>query len=262
MDNSTQETTVPDKERARMSIWSKVMTFVILACIGQLYIFGLIAVIRGYSIRSNVPLYNIFMATIPLIIISLLINLNSSKPNLRKALIVGIPFLLTFTFTYLIRSQQGYHYYSGGGLYIENKYEESIIAYQKEINTWYLRCLYNQHESSALFNIAMAYCQLEKFDQARKTYELITKRFDGYSHDDAINKLNKLDFELKRISKLQKLFSEENDLDKKTSYLFDIATAYKNINCISKAKEQYALIQTLDVHESKKEEARKSSQDL
>lgn len=257
MNNSTEETAVSDKKTARTSTWSTVMTLLGLACIGQFYIFSLIGVIRGYSIQSSVPYYIFLFAVVPLLFVSI-----KSEYNPYKASLLSISFSVTLIFFSVISMQQSKFKDLGDDLYEQNKYEACITASQKEIDTWYLRSCQNRWEDSALLNIALSYCQLEEFDQARKTFELITQRYGGYCAERGREALAELDVELKRIADLQALYAKENDPNKKVSYLFDIAIAYRSVYCNGKAKEQYALIQTLDVRESRKEQARKFSEGL
>lgn len=85
---------------------------------------------------------------------------------------------------------------------------------------------------------------MEKFDQARETYRLMTNRYKGYYKRRSAQEAVELDLELANIPALQEQFGIETDGNKKASILFDIAIAYRRVGCNQKAREQYEIIQT------------------
>lgn len=100
---------------------------------------------------------------------------------------------------------------------------------------------------------------MEQFDQAHETYLLVASRYKGYYKERSINEAAELDLELKNVATLQEQLADEVEDNEKASILFDIALAYRRIECVKKAKEQYEIIQTLDVHQGYLDNAKKFS---
>jgi phytoene dehydrogenase-like protein len=152
--------------------------------------------------------------------------------------------------------------------------KEAKDFYEKELSTWYLRLKYNFYESwslrkidESLFNIAQNYCQDGDFDKARQAYRQVVVRTDKIEYSKyylvrSAAEVEELDRELANIAVMQEQLAGEVEDNKKANILFDIALAYRSIECIKKAKEQYEIIQTLDVREGIIKNAKKFSAGL
>ena len=157
--------------------------------------------------------------------------------------------------------QHGRYRKQADELYKQKNYSAALEMYQKEIDTWYLRLTYNYNETISLFGIAESQCQLGNFEQARQTYQRLINMSRGYYKGRGQDELNELDTELKNIAAYQEQLDNTADDSQKAHILFDLALAYRKIECGQKAREQYALIQTLNAHDMQKEQAKKFAAD-
>lgn len=245
----------------KMPLWMKVFVFVGLACVVQFFVCSLIGLFRGYSVQSWWPIWILLGGVFALLVPQ------SGMPSLcrgKAAKYSWITFVASFSiiFISIIGMLHGRFRNTGDDLFDQGEYSAAIGFYHKEIDTWYLRLRYNFNEDSSLFRIAECYCQMEDFDKARKTYLLIAERYKGYYKDRSAGEAVELDLKLKNIADLQEQLAGEVDDNAKAMILFDIALAYRSIECTKKAKEQYAIIQTLDVPEGFIENAKKFSDGL
>ena len=258
MENDAKTGPADEKTTSRIiPTWNKPFIWAGLICIGQFFVFALIGVVRGYSVQSWTPHWVLLGG-----IILLLPCLNrfgwltgdegSQKWSVRTSSLISFCIILTSVVSIL----QGRNHRLGDQFYEQKNYQTAITMYQKEIDTWYLRLRYNYREDMSLFGIAQSYCQLGDFEQGRQTYQRLIKMSRGYYHERGQSELHELNTELKRISAFETLLTETADDCKKANILFDLALAYRRIDCHQKAREQYARVQTLDTHESRKEQAK------
>lgn len=259
--DSDRQTPVKTAADIKMSLWMKVFVFVGLVCTGQFFVCSLIGLFRGYSVQSLWPVWIMLGG------VFILLGAKSNGTlicNYKAVKRSWMSYLVSFSLIYfsIIGILQGRFRNIGDDLFDKGEYSAAIGYYQKEIDTWYLRLKYNHNEDSSLFSVAESYCQMEDFDQARKTYLLVAERSKGYYKDRSTGEAVELDLELKNIANLQEQLAGEVADDDKADILFDIALAYRGIECNKKAKEQYAIIQTLDVREGFIENAKKFSAGL
>ncbi len=243
----------------KMPIWITVMLWFGLACIGQFFICAFIGVIRGYSIQSWIPFYVMLGG----LFISGLYAASVLFITREKRYPTWISWLSSFCIITIsiVGILQGRYQAKGDKLYKQKDFPAAITMYQKEIGTWYLRINYNYREDMSLFGIAQSYCQLENFEQARQTYQYLTKMSRGYYRQRAGEELAKLDRELGNIADLEKQLADGADDNQKAQMRFDMALSYRIIGCAKRAREQYALIQTLNVRDSRKEQAKEFAAD-
>jgi len=258
----------------KMPVWLKLCHWVVLVCLGQFLVFGIIGVIRGYSVQSWIP-HRIMLGGNFLASIVFVANIFVFSDELRKKetwreffpwqfiRIYGIFFLTLFCggLGSIVSIHQGHYQPQADELYKQKNYPAAIAMYQKEVGTWYLRLSYNYREAPSLFGTAQAYCQLEDFEQARKTYQFLSKMARGYYQDRSSVELYELDKELGNIAEFEKQLASAADDNQKANILFDMALSYRKIECAEKAREQYELIQTLNVPESMKAQASKFAAD-
>ncbi len=252
----------------KIPVWVKLCEWIGLACLGQFLIVAIIGVLRGYSIQSYAPMYVMLGGSILMMIGHAGRNFSFSEeiPQMtwRQTLSFYSTIYLVF-FVWGINSipgaMQGRYRNQGDEFYKQKNYPAAIALYQKEVDTWYLRLRYNSHEDNCLFGIAQSYCQLENFEQARQTYQRLHKMARGYYKERSQTELAELDSELRNIAEFEKQFANSADDNQKARILFDLAFAYRRIECSKKATELYARIQTLDIPESRKEQARKFAAD-
>lgn len=263
MVNDTRTGLVDKKTTSRIiPAWNKPFIWAGLICIGQFFVFAAIGVIRSYSIQSWTPHWILLGG-----IILLLPCLNrfgwltgdkkSQKWSSRTSSLVSFCIILISVVGIL----QGRNYELGKKFYEQKNYKAAITMYQKEIDTWYLRLTYNYREDMSLFGIAQSYCQLGDFEQARKTYQRLVEMSRGYYKGRGQDELAELDRELKKIAAYEEQLDNTTDDQQKAQVLFDLALAYRKIECGQKAREQYALIQDLDIRESRKEQAKEFAAD-
>jgi tetratricopeptide (TPR) repeat protein len=232
-------------------IWLKLCLWIGVAGIGQYVVFAIIGVVRGYSVQSMTPTWVMMGGYILFLLAS---QFGSRKIQARSSMISSfclIPYLVGGTL-------QGRYQTIGDEFYQQKNYPAAITMYQKEVNTWYLRLGYNYNEQTSWFGIAQAYCQLENYKQARETYQTLFKMARGYYKERAQEELANLDSGLENIDTLEKQLVNAVDDCQKANILFDMALSYRyDIGCEKKAKEQYALIQMLNIEEHRKEQAKK-----
>ncbi|MBN2513311.1 MAG: hypothetical protein JXB18_10265 [Sedimentisphaerales bacterium] len=243
--------------------WIKLCQWIGLACLGQFLIAAIIGVLRGYSIQSHAPLYVMSGGSVLLSIgyLGRVIVFSEEIPRMtcRQFLRLSWMFYLVlfcFWVNIIPGFMQGRYHKQGDEFFKQKNYPAAIAIYQKEVDTWYLRLRYNSHEDNCLFGIAQSYCQLENFEQARQTYQRLHKMTRGYYKERSQTELAELDTELKNIAELEKQLADAADDNQKAQILFDMAFAYHRIECSKKATELYARIQTLDIQQIRKEQAR------
>ncbi len=252
----------------KIPVWVKLCEWIGLACLGQFLIVAIIGVLRGYSIQSYAPMYVMLGGSILMMIGHAGRNFSFSEeiPQMtwKQVLFSYWTFYLVF-FCFWVNIMpgftQGRYRNQGDEFYKQKNYPAAIALYQKEVDAWYLRLRYNSHEDNCLFGIAQSYCQLENFEQARQTYQRLYKMARGYYKERSQTELAELDSELKNIAELEKQLADAADDNQKANILINMALAYRKIECSKKATELYARIQTLDIPESRKEQARKFAAD-
>lgn len=151
---------------------------------------------------------------------------------------------------------QGRNHKLGDEFYEQKNYQAAITMYEKEIDTWHLRLMYNYREDTSLFGIARSYCQLGDFEQGRESYQRLIKMSRSYYQERGGPELAELDRELENIVAFKEKLDNTADDRQKAHILFDLALAYRRVECSPKAREQYTLIQTLDINESRKAQAK------
>jgi hypothetical protein len=254
---------------AKTPIWLKLCLWTGLACIGQFFVVALIGVIRGYSVQSYVPLYVMLGGSVlvPIGYVRRCIVLGEELSKMTWRQIPGFiwMFYLAIFFPGLVSIvgiMQSRYAKQGEEFYKLKNYSAAITLYQKEVDTWYLRLKYNLNEDRSLFGIARSYCQLENFEQARQTYQRLFEMSRGYYQERSQEELTELNKELGNIAEYEKQLVQATNDNQKANILFDIANSYRSIYCDKKTKEQYALIQTLNIEESRKEQAAKFAVNL
>ena len=263
MDNTSTPPKIP--------IWLKLCLWTGLACIGQFFIFALIGVIRGYSIQSWTSRMSFYVMLGGQVLLSIIYAgscfvFREELPKMTWRQIpaffgtYALPLFLSLLCSGLVSYVgllQGRYAKQGDKFYKQKNYPAAITLYQKEVDTWYLRLRYNYHENTSLLGIAQSYCQLENFEQGRKTYQYLSKMARGLYQELGQKKLAELDKELGNIAEFEKQLANAADDNQKADILFGMALSYRTIGCDKKTREQYALIQTLNVDESTKEQAGK-----
>ena len=237
-------------EEPQVSGLKRVVPWVALAFCLQFLVFGLVGVVRGYSVQSWIPSWLLLAGFILLIPISL------------KHKLVSILFPALLILFSLVGMSQGKHQKRGETLQEEGKHEEAIVEFRKEIDTWYHRLRFNPQEATSLFGIASSHAELEQFDEARETYLEMMHKCRGYYRGRAEEERIALDSNLTKVRDSEKLLAETEDDGQRALLLCDLALAYRALNCTEKAIEQYETIQTLDVPESHKEQAARFAEEL
>jgi len=239
----------------KMPIWLKLYLWVGLVCIGQYFIFALIGVIRGYSVQSYAPTY-VMLSGVILLLLCPEWMFDYSKEAKKPIWTLYLSIFCLF-FMNVVGLLQGRYQELGDEFYKQKNYPAAIGQYQKEVDTWYLRLRYNTSENTSLFGIARSYCQLENFEQGRQAYQRLHKMARGFYQEVTQKELAELDKELGNIAEYEKQLADAADDNQKADILFDMALSYYGIGCDKKVGEQYVLIQTLNIDESRKEQARK-----
>jgi tetratricopeptide (TPR) repeat protein len=231
----------------------QVLIFIGLCGCFQLLVVGLIGVARGYSVQG------FWSEWIAIASVFCLIFLAPPQKESRKNVIFYIV-IFTLMYSSLVGIAQNRYKKLGKKYYEQGRYQQALEEFKKETQTWYLRLKYNSHEDRAMEMMAKTYCQLEDFDKARDTYELITHRYSGFYGGRAEEYLERLEDGLRIVAKYPDQLSNAKGFP---SDLYDIALAYQyDLNCSIKALEVYRKIVDMDIGESSKELARKSIEEL
>lgn len=246
----TKDSVASDRPEESTSTLARVMVWSGIGCCLQFFVFGVVGVVRGYSVQSWAPVW-ICLAGIALLI---------PYQARRK----GASFLSSFCLIVfaLVGIGQGGHQEEGEKLYDAGKYEEAIIELRREIDTWYLRLRFNYHEAASLFKIAECQSQLGQFEKARRTYREIEDKFRGYYQERAKAAGETMEAKLAEIGDLENRLAEEPDDRAGAQVHFDLALAYRELTCSAKAIEHYEAIQKLDAPEQFKESAKKFADQL
>jgi len=231
----------------------QVLIFIGLCGCFQLLVVGLIGVARGYSVQG------FWSEWIAIASVFCLIFLAPPQKENRKNVIFYIV-IFTLMYSSLVGIAQNRYKKLGKKYYEQGRYQQALEEFKKETQTWYLRLKYNSHEDSAMEMMAKTYCQLEDFDKARDTYELITHRYPGFYGGRAEEYLERLEDGLRIVAKYPDQLSNAKGFP---SDLYEIARTYQyDLNCSIKALEVYRKIVDMDIGESTKELARKSIEKL
>ena len=239
-----------DPKASRASGFKRALLWVALACCLQFVVFGLVGVIRGFSVQSWIPSW-VFLAGFAL-----------SIPLSLKNKVASVLFPIFLILFALAGMSQGKHQKRAEALQEEGKHEEAIVEFRKEIDIWHHRIRFNPHEAASLFGIATSHAQLERFEEAREIYLEMTRKCRGYYRDRAEEERLALDAGLEKLRGSDKLLAEAADDEQRASLLFDLAIVYRGLNCTGKAIEQYETIQTLEVREARKEQAQRFAEKL
>lgn len=227
-----------------------------LAGLCQHLVFAVIGILRGYSIQSMIPDWVMLGG---LFLFLLAGSQFSSRKTQARISLTGSFYIILFSIVGIL---QGRYEAKGEELYKQANYPAAAAMYQKEVNTWYLRLRYNYNEQKSLYGIARSYGQLENYEQARQTYQFLSKMARGFYKKRAQEELASLDSGLDNIAALEKQLVHAADDDQKADILFDMALSYRyDIGCEKKAREQYDLIQTLNVEEHRKKQAKEFAAD-
>jgi tetratricopeptide (TPR) repeat protein len=250
----------------------KALTVVALCCCLQAFLVGLIGVVRGYSVQgfwsSRIALAGVFC----LIFLAL-----AQKHGKNVPYYISISVLM---YSSLAGLPQGRHLRIGRQYYEQGRYRRALQEFKRETQTWYLRLRYNLDEHIATEMMAKTFCQLEDFDKARQTYELIMYRYPGLYADRAEKYLDRLEAGLKFVAKYESWVSGEKDFPyylheqllkapdsqlerTQTNILNRVATIYEyDLRCNAKAVEAYRKIAHMDTDEQSKQRARKQIAEL
>lgn len=239
-----------DERQGGFAGFKKIVLWVGIACLLQFLVFGAIGVARGYSIQSWIPAWVMIGGIILLI------------PFSRKHVVAS--FLSSFTLIVfsLVSISQGDHQREADKLYDTGAYAEAMTEYRKELDTWYLHLSYNHREGPSLDGIAKCQSQLEKFTEARETYDTMVSRLRGFHKKRAEEAIADLDTHLNEVAELGKELAVAEADQAKALLLFDLALVYRQLNCTAKAVEQYEAIQALEIDERFKKQARSFAEDL
>ncbi|OPZ99422.1 MAG: hypothetical protein BWY71_00989 [Planctomycetes bacterium ADurb.Bin412] len=239
------------------------LTIIGFACILQYFVVGIVNVIRGYSIGTYLPFIILMVGSI------VFLCLGIKYPKKHSIYSVTVSFALIYYS--LISISQGQYSKKAEGYYKAGQYQQALQAYEKEAHAWYHLLSYNYHERAAMYKIAEAYCQLEDFDKARNTYELVIERYQGeFYAGQAQKRLAELKTGLEIVAYYPDHIADTPKKDSiqelevhlppeyiKATALYDIALAYQyNLNCYAKAVEVYTIILGMDVSEETKKLAK------
>ena len=247
----SQENTATIK-KAKKKLILKLLAFIGTCCLLQFFIVGPIGLIHSQSAEKVSDV---------IFIVGLLFIL-PYYPRKRRPLICinFVSFMIIYTL--LLTWCHGYHAKRGGAYYYQGQYQEALQSFKKETQIWYLRLRYNYHERKAIKMMAETYCQLEDFDSARDTYNLMIDQYPGTSYVDlAQERLDNLEKGLKIVANYPEQIPEGKefsvDSHKDLMSLYNIAGTYKHdLNCHTKALEVYTKILGMDIPEGLKNAAK------
>lgn len=238
-------------QKVARTLWFKRAIFWLgLACCFQFLIFGLVGVVRGYSVQSWAPAW-IFLAGFFLLL--------PFQSRHKGASFFSSLCLIVFAVS---GASQGRHQKRGEELYKAGSYEEAMTELRREIDTWYLRLTFNHNEAASLYQIAECQSQLERFGEARETYRKIEETFRGYYKDRARVAGTTVETTLTEIEGLENDLAAAEDDSARVQVHFDLALTYRKLTCTAKAIEHYEIIQKLEVPDRVKESAKKYADQL
>ena len=246
---TTEEKAIDEKPNP-MSKFKRIMLSLGVACCLQYFILGAVGVMRGYSIQSWAPIW------ICLAGIFLLIPFHS---RFKWASFLTSVCLIVFG---IVGTSQWKHRDKGEELYEAGDYEKAIIELRQELDTWYLRLEFNHHEAVSLFKIAECQSQLGRFEEALDSYREIEEKFRGHYHDRAHMTGKTVEDKLAEIVGFEKALNEATNDQARAMIHFDLALAYREVTCFSKAMEHYKMVQELDAPERLKKVADKYANQL
>jgi tetratricopeptide (TPR) repeat protein len=233
-------------QKAKKKPLLKLLAFIGICCCLQFLIVGLIGVIRGYT--TNTILSDVIF------VVGLFFILPYYPRQKRPDIcIYFISFMIVYTS--LIGLSQGRYIKKAEAYYSAGQYQQALQTYEKEVQTWYHLLKYNYHERIAMNMIAKTYCQLEDFDSAHDTYNLMLDRYSGeYYAGLAQERLVKLEKGLKIVACYPEQVPETKGVPVD---LYDIAITYQyDLNCHTKAREVYKRIIDMDIPDDWKELAK------
>jgi len=222
-----------------------------LVCLSFYLSCGLAGILRGYSVQSWYPLLILLVGVLLMIPainrprgLNVLLESSLSRTLGRAAPFVTSSALILMSVVAIL---QGRHYERGQALFEKGNYTGAIPEFRKELDTWYLRLHYNYHEACSMNRLAQAYSQLEQFEEARRTYDVMRTRFKGFYGGRAETGRAALDDGITAIERHNQRLANETDALEKVSILYDLALVYRRIHCDRKAIEQYQRIADMDI---------------
>jgi pentatricopeptide repeat protein len=227
----------------------------VIGC-AQYFVVGIIGVIRGCSIQSDLPLCVAFISMFTILMICAVRNKSLARWKQNVLNVIALSPIVCYS---LIIIQQSTNSANGTEYYLKGQYAESIQYYRKATETWYLPFVYTSEGSSLIF-MADAYCQLGNFDKAREIYQLIQQRYPTYFGASAAKSINSLDSGLQKVKEYEALPADKkNDV----YVLYDLARIYEfDLHCKAKALDIYMKILSLPVADKSKESAKESIERL
>jgi tetratricopeptide (TPR) repeat protein len=246
----TNEAAASDRSEKSTSRFKQVLLCLGVVCCLQFLIFGVVGVVRGVSVQSWVPIW---------ILIAGLVLLMPFSARHRWASFLSSFCLIVYA---LVAINQGKYQKQGEELYDTGKYEEAMVEFRREIDTWYLRLQFNHKEAASLYRIAECQSQLEQFAEARETYREVEENYRGFYKDRAKVAGNTMEGTLVEIEDLEKALAEASDDKDRAMVHFDLALAYRELICTKKAIAQYEMIQALEAPEPLKESAKRLADKL
>lgn len=236
-------------QKTKKTLVLKLLAFLGICCFLQFVVVTAIAVVRGYSVESDVSNVSnaVFLAGIFLIL--------PYYSRQRRKTIAGCFISLWMIYNLLVNLPHGGYLDKGNVYYLQGQYPQALQACKKEAQTWYRRLRHNPHEKSAMLAMAKTYCQLEDFDNARVTYKLVIARYSGSYPQRAEDNLKRLEKGLLLVADYSGQVPEGlEDVWK----WYDLARTYQyDLICYKKALEVCRQIIDMNISEELKELARK-----
>ena len=236
-------------QKTKRELVLKLYAFLGICCFLQFFVVTGIAVVRGYSVESDVSTVS---NVVCLVGIFFILPHYSGK---RRATIAGYFISLWLIYNVLANVPHGGYLEKGNVYYSQGRYPKALQACKKESQTWYRRLQHNPHEKGAMLTMAKTYCQLEDFDNARVTYKLMIARYSGSCPQAAEDNLKRLEKGLLLVANYSGQVPE--GLEEVWKW-YDLARTYQyDLICYKKALEMCRQIIDTNISEEFKEVARK-----
>lgn len=220
----------------------------------------------------------VLLAMLPAILGRRIVAGRHSEKQRERVVVVAWLVFIAAGIIWMVFTPRQRHLTEGQSYYWDGRYKEALKEFEAERRDWSKHIMYEPYDDGVLMTmLAKTYCQLDRFGEARRTYELMGERYVNKWADDVGEDLERLDEGLALVNRYEAWVKGEEEfpydidptsglLDSETRKYFvlsDVARTLRfDLKCDAKALEVYRRMLELDISEAKKVSVEKKIRQL